>query len=70
MGGLAECGGRGRCVGMGVGGCNVGVVWIMKALVSVFGVGGFVISSVGVMKGRDLNRLGMGGDACSGWHKR
>ena len=68
VGGRVECNWRGRCrgvsMGIGVGGGREGVLRIVTVVASCLGVGGSMISSVGVMKGLDLKRLGMGGIAC------
>ena len=65
VGGRADCNGRGRCggvnIGIGVGGGSVVVLLIITVLASCFGVGGSMMSSVRVMNGIDLKRLGMSG---------
>ena len=68
VGGRVGCSGRGRCMGMGMGGGCVGVLLIVTVLASFLGVGGSMVCSVGVMEGLDVTRLGMGGIACIGWH--
>ena len=64
VGGRAGCSGRGRCVGMRMGGGCVGALLLVTVLAPCLEVGGSMMSSVGVMKGLDLKRLGMGGIAC------
>ena len=65
--GLGRGGNRGVSMGMGVGRGIVGMLRIITLLGSCVGVGGRMMSSVGVMKGLDLKRLGAGGTFCIGW---
>ena len=65
--GIGRGGNCGVSMGMGLGKGMVGRLRIITLLGSCEEVGGKMMSSVGVMNGLDLTRLGAGGTFWIGW---